>query len=163
MKSILHFIVAVAISGYTLSSCERSSKPASAGLDMENSIIGTFHYETMNRTILDAGTDTLRHSFTDTPDGYQYYDVYRPDSVLEFYAIRNDSLMFTREYHYILRNDTIFAENDEKRLSVHIVNATDSTLCFNYTREQNDTTYYFQTTSRRAELPDWLKKQIKQP
>ena len=163
MKSCFYFVMAIIIACYTLSSCANSSKQKTAGDNLENRIIGTYHYATMSRTILNGATDTLRMDFVENPGEVQYYDVYRPDSVLEFYATINDSLIFEREYRYTLRNDTLFAENDEKKLWVHIVNATDSTLCFSYTRDQNDTTYYFRTTSRRADLPDWLKKQLTQP
>ena len=161
MKSSLQIVGAVIIAAVALSSCAGSSNQAAADKEVDKNIIGTYHYETMAYTVLGAAADTTRRDFVEEPEGDQYYDVYRPDSVLEFYVTRNDSLLLSREYRYIFRNDTIFAENDEKSMTVHVANATDSTLCFDYTRDHNDTTYYFRTKSRLTELPDWLKKQIK--
>ena len=162
MRSIFFFITAMVIA-CSLTSCTGGTRQTSVDSDIEKSIIGTFHYETMTRTVLDNPVDTMVRNFIVPPDEHQYYDVYRPDGVLMVYETQNDSLLFIREYRYIVRNDSIFAENAEKKLNVRVVNATDSILQFDYTRVQNDTTYHFQTTSRRTELPAWLKKQIKQP
>ena len=162
MKSKYFFTVMSLIAFFSLTSCNGEKHPTSVDTDMDKTIIGTFHYETMTRTVLDNPTDTLFRDFTCNPEEHQYYDVYLPDSVLMVYETQNDSLLFIREYRYIFRNDSIFAENDEKKLNVRVVNATDSILQFDYTRVQNDTTYHFQTTSRRTELPAWLKKQINQ-
>lgn len=158
MKTLNHTACAALLAASVLTSC---SGPANNETYKTHEITGTWHYEIMSRTVQGAGADTLREVFAEDNKGIEhFYDVYRPDSILEFYVTKGDSLVAQREYRYSLRNDTIFAEDKEKKMTVHVADVTDSTLCFDYTREKNDTTYYFTTKSRRSELPEWLTKQL---
>lgn len=155
MKRIaLHSVVLMA--ALLLASCghrgAQTERPAA------ESIIGTWHYRTMSRTVQGSAAEAQRWDFTADTNSAQYYDTYHPDGKLEFYIVQGDSLVAQRTFRYTFRNDTIFTETEDKALTIHLVAATDSTLSFDYTREHNDTTYYFQTESRRSELPAWLQK-----
>lgn len=157
MKKLLYAVSVALVATSTFISCKNTT----TGQNNEASaIIGTWHYQTMDRTVYGADIDTLHWNIAAEKDSMQFYDVYRSDSVLEFYLTQGDSLLEKRKYHYIVRNDTIFAKNEEKELYVHIMAATDNALHFDYTRISNDSTYYFKTVSKRSELPDWLLKKL---
>ena len=164
MKKSLYVIGIVAITTVamvgvcSLTSCS-DDEPSEASKIAEY-IVGTFHYETRTRIYLNNPTDTIFEDFINSPDGHQYYDVYGPDGRLVVYETQNKNLLFVRKYNYIVRNDSIFSENEETKLNVHVVEANDSILRFESTRVQDGTPYLLKTRSRRCNLPEWLKKQI---
>lgn len=158
MRKLHYTVCAALLAASALVSC---SGPADNETDKAQKLIGSWHYEEMTQTVAGAGADTLRETYAEgDKDIAHIYDVYRPDSVLEFYVVKGDSIIAQREYRYVFRNDTIFAENKEKKLTVRVMSVTDSTMRFGYTRENNDTTYYFTTKSKRSELPEWLAKKL---
>lgn len=159
MKSLLYAIGMVAIISAALISCNGNNKEAT---DIQESqslpILGTWRYASMSYIVTGDKPDTVTTVFG--PDTIQIYDVYRSDSILESYVTLRDSILRQTQMRYIFRNDSIIAENDEKKVEVHVANATDSTLNFDFTLGYGDNTAYCQTLSERCQLPDWLKRKI---
>ena len=137
----------------TLVACNNSKKESTSAAPQ---FIGTWHYERMTRTVQGEASDTLVFDYVANPYENQFYEVYTADSVMTFYIIQKDTLLDKREYHFAFRNDTLYVTHPEKPIqSVHVVEATENTITIDYTREHNDSTYYFTATTRRCELPTW--------
>lgn len=157
MKRLLYAFGMAAITSAILVSCNGNNKN-----DCQESqslpILGTWRYASMSYIVTGDKPDTISTIFG--PDTIQIYDVYRSDSILESYVTLRDSILRQTQMRYIFRNDSIIAENDEKKVEVHVANATDSTLNFDFTLGNGDKTAYCQTISERCELPNWLKRKI---
>lgn len=157
MKRLLYAFGMAAITSAILVSCNGNNKN-----DCQESqslpILGTWRYASMTYVVPGDKPDTISTIFG--PDTIQIYDVYRSDSILESYVTLRDSILRQTQMHYIFRNDSIIAENDEKKVEVHVANATDSTLNFDFILGYGDNTAYCQTLSKRCQLPDWLKRKI---
>lgn len=123
----------------------------------EPGIIGTWHYEAMAQTLYNTAADTLHYDYLADKDLVQCYDVYRNDSVLNFYALQGDSVVTHLTFRYTLRNDSIISRREGTEMSVHIIEITDSIMHLDYTRTQGDTVRYFRTKSRRSGLPQGLQ------
>lgn len=121
-------------------------------------ILGTWRYASMTCVMPGDKLDTVSTIFG--PDTIQIYDVYRCDSILESYVTLDDSILRQTQMHYVFRNDSIIAYNKEKSVQVQVINATDSTLIFEFTLGNGDKTAYCKTFSERCELPDWLRQKI---
>lgn len=160
MRRLLYAIGLAAITTAVFTSCGDNSKkgstdnPAEKRLPME----GSWRYVSMTYIVPGDRPDTSSIVFG--PDTIQIYDIYRHDSILESYLTLGDSILYQTQMHYIFRNDSIIAENDERTMRVHVANATDSTLSFDYIRTHGDTTIFFKTQSERCELPRWLKETL---
>ena len=146
-----------AIASAILVSCNGNNKEASDNQESQSlPILGTWRYVSMAYIVQGDKPDTVSTMF-DT-DTIQIYDVYRSDSILESYVTLRDSILLQTQMHYIFRNDSILAENDEKKVEVHLAHVTDSTLNFEFTLADGDKTAHCQTMSERCEFPDWLKR-----
>lgn len=157
MKRLLYAFGMAAITSAILVSCNGNNKNDCQG-SQSLPILGTWRYASMSYIVTGDKPDTISTIFG--PDTIQIYDVYRSDSILESYVTLRDSILRQTQMRYIFRNDSIIAENDEKKVEVHVANATDSTLNFDFTLGNGDKTAYCQTISERCELPNWLKRKI---
>ncbi|TGX84168.1 hypothetical protein E5358_00595 [Palleniella muris] len=161
MKRIDYTIISlVAITAVILSCCgntksETSDNPEEQSLPM----LGSWRYASMTYIFEGDKPDTASTVFG--PDTIQIYDVYRHDSILESYVTLGDTILRRTQMRYIFRNDSIIAENEVKKVQVHVANATDSTLNFDFTLVDGDKTAICHTLSERCELPEWLKHKIK--
>ena len=159
MKRLLYAIGVAAIASAALVSCNGNNKETSSNQESRSlPILGTWRYASMTYIVTGDKPDTVSTVYG--PDSIQIYDVYRPDSILESYVTLKDSILRQTQMHYIFRNDSILAENGEKKVQVHVANTTDSTLNFNFTLTEGDKTAYCETLSERCELPEWLKRKI---
>lgn len=157
MKRLLYAFGMAAITSAILVSCNgNNKKDCQESLSLP--IFGTWRYASMTYIVSGDKPDTVSTVYG--PDSIQIYDVYRPDSILESYVTFKDSILRQTQMHYIFRNDSIIAENDKKKVEVHVANATDSTLNFDFTLTVGDKTAYCETLSERCELPAWLKREI---
>lgn len=159
MKRLLYAFGMVTFISAALVSCNGNNKEASDNqVSQSVPILGTWRYASMTYFVSGDKPDTISTVFS--PDTIQIYDVYRPDSILESYVILRDSILRQTQMRYIFRNDSILAENDEKKVEVHLAHVTDSTLNFDFTLAAGYQTAHCQTLSERCELPDWLKIKI---
>lgn len=159
MKRLLYAIGVAAIASAAIVSCNGNNKATSVSHeDQSLPILGTWRYASMTYIVSGDKTDTVSTVYG--PDTIQIYDVYRPDSILESYVTLRDSILMQTRMHYIFRNDSILAENEKKKVQVHVANATDSTLNFDFTLADGDKTAFCETLSERCELPTWLKREI---
>ena len=155
MMKRLFYAIGLAV----LVSCNGNNKETSDNQESQSlPILGTWRYASMAYTVSGDKPDTVSTVFG--PDTIQIYDVYRPDSILESYVTLKDSILRQTRMRYIFRNDSILAENEEKKVQVHVANATDSTLCFDFILTDGDKTASCETLSERCELPAWLKREI---
>ncbi len=157
MKRFLYAISMAAITSAVLVSCNGNNKKDTQE-SLSLPILGTWRYASMTYIVSGDKPDTISTVYG--PDTIQIYDVYRPDSILESYVTLKDSILRQTQMRYIFRNDSILAENVEKKVQVHVANATDSTLNFDFTLTEGDKTAYCETLSERCELPAWLKREI---
>lgn len=157
MKRLLYAIGMAAIASAVLVSCNGNIKK---GTQESTSlpILGTWRYASMTYIVSADKPDTISTIFG--PDTIQIYDVYRSDSILESYVTLGDSILRHTQMRFVFRNDSIIAENEVKKVNVHVANFTDSTLNFDFTLVYGDKTAKCQTLSERCELPDWLKRKI---
>ena len=158
MKRLLYAFGMAAITSAVLISCNGNNKKNTQE-SLSLPILGTWRYASMTYIVSGDKPDTVSTVYG--PDTIQIYDVYRPDSILESYVTLKDSILRQTQMRYIFRNDSILAENGEKKVQVHVANTTDSTLNFDFTLTEGDKTAYCETLSERCELPAWLRQKIK--
>ena len=158
MKRLLYAIGLAILTSAALVSCNGNSNDKTADNPEKqlSAILGTWRYTTMTYILPGEKPDTVSVVFR--PDTIQIYDVYRSDSILESYLTLGDSVLQQVEMHYIFRNDSLLAKNEQRRQEVYVANITDSTLNFVFTKMHGDTIVHFETQSERCELPVWLKK-----
>ena len=160
MKRLTGVIILATTVLAILASCRRNPGAGIPDKPRENTppILGTWRYTSMTYIVQGDKPDTVSTIFT--PDTIQIYDIYRSDGILESYVTLRDSILRQTQMHYILRNDSIIAENDAKKVEVHVANATDSTLNFDFSLADGDKTARCQTLSEKCELPHWLKLKL---
>lgn len=158
MNKVLYNIGMAAITTAVLVSCGGNATKEILDNQIEEPlpILGTWRYASMTCVMTGDKPDTVYTEFG--PDTIQIYDVYHRDNILESYVTLGDSILRQTQMHYVFRNDSIIAENQEKNVQVQVVNATDSTLVFKFTLADGDKTVSCQTLSERCQLPDWLKR-----
>lgn len=151
MKRLLFAVISA-----FLVSCIGNNKEGSERQEIQSlPIRGTWRYVSMTYIVSGNQPDTVSTIFG--PDTIQIYDVYRCDSILESYVTSGDSILRHTQMRYVFRNDSIIAENEVKKVHVHVANFTDSTLNFDFTLVYGNKTAKCQTLSERCELPERLK------
>lgn len=159
MKRLLYAIGVAAIASAAIVSCNGNNKATSVSHeDQSLPILGTWRYASMTYIVSGDKTDTVSTVYG--PDTIQIYDVYRPDSILESYVITAGFVLMRHVCTISSAMNSILAENEKKKVQVHVANATDSTLNFDFTLADGDKTAFCETLSERCELPTWLKREI---